>query len=182
MAGQALREMLNVALAFSGLFVAEDGTLGPGDKITTLAEAEKRARELQSDLEARGVHPDVLRFCRSEYLQDNYFHAVQEATKSVFDKLRGLTGRGDDGSDLVDAALAGRSPILAINPLATESEWSEQRGLVNLIKGAYGMFRNPTAHEARINWVMTKEDAEDLLSLASLIHRRLDKARRRDAP
>ncbi len=40
------------------------------------------------------------------------------------------------------------------------------------------MFRNPTAHEARVKWQMSKEDAEDLLSLASLIHRRLDGARR----
>ncbi len=38
------------------------------------------------------------------------------------------------------------------------------------------MFRNPTAHEARINWDMKKEDAEDLLSLVSLIHRRIDAA------
>jgi hypothetical protein len=34
------------------------------------------------------------------------------------------------------------------------------------------------AHEARINWPMTKEDAEDLFSLVSLIHRRLDAARK----
>lgn len=33
---------------------------------------------------------------------------------------------------------------------------------------------NPTAHEAKIHWSMTKADAEGLLSIASLIHRRLD--------
>jgi uncharacterized protein (TIGR02391 family) len=38
------------------------------------------------------------------------------------------------------------------------------------------MFRNPAAHEAKIFWEMTKEDAEDLLSLVSLIHRRIDAA------
>jgi len=47
---------------------------------------------------------------------------------------------------------------------------------VNLVKGTFGMFRNTTAHEARILWAMDKVDAEDLLSLASLIHRRLDSA------
>lgn len=30
--------------------------------------------------------------------------------------------------------------------------------------------------EARINWDMAKEDAEDLLTLLYLVHRRLDKA------
>jgi uncharacterized protein (TIGR02391 family) len=82
----------------------------------------------------------------------------------------------DDTATLVDKTLAGDSPILAINPLSTESERSEQRGFVNLVKGTFGMFRNTTAHEARILWTMDKADAEDLLSLASLIHRRLDSA------
>lgn len=38
------------------------------------------------------------------------------------------------------------------------------------------MFRNPTAHEARIRWDTSLEDAVDLLSQVSLIHRRLDTA------
>jgi hypothetical protein len=38
------------------------------------------------------------------------------------------------------------------------------------------MFRNVTSHEARIYWTMTRDDAEDLLSVTSLIHRRLDAA------
>jgi uncharacterized protein (TIGR02391 family) len=78
---------------------------------------------------------------------------------------------------LVDAALCGSAPLLAINALATESQRSEQSGFANLIKGTFGMFRNPSAHEARILWAMSKDDAEDLLSLASLIHRRLDAAK-----
>ena len=50
----------------------------------------------------------------------NYFHAVLEAAKSIFDKLRRLTGLTDDGASLVDKALSGASPLLAINNLATE--------------------------------------------------------------
>jgi uncharacterized protein (TIGR02391 family) len=66
--------------------------------------------------------------------------------------------------------------MLAINPLKSDSERSEQRGFANLIKGIFGMFRNPTAHAARIDWTMEKRDAEDLLSVVSLIHRRIDGA------
>lgn len=66
--------------------------------------------------------------------------------------------------------------MLAINSLSTESQKSEQRGFVNLLKGTFGMFRSTTAHEARILWAINKADAEDLLSLASPIHRRLDAA------
>ncbi|HBB86759.1 MAG TPA: TIGR02391 family protein [Blastocatellia bacterium] len=174
---EARRSNLNLALSFSGLAVDVSGNIISIKKAHTLSEAARRAEELQTNLRTRGVHPDVLRFCRAELVADNYFHAVLEVTKSIADKLRSKTGLSDDGADLVDKALAGNSPLLSINSLTTKSEKSEQSGFANLIKGTFGMFRNPTAHEARILWTMSKEDAEDLLTLASLIHRRLDNAR-----
>lgn len=174
---EPMRANLNRALAFSGLAVNAAGELISVDHAKTLSEAEQRANELRADLVRRGVHADVLRFCRAELVADNYFHAVLEASKSIADKLRTRTGLTDDGGKLVDAALCGPSPRLAINSLASESQRSEQSGFANLIKGTFGMFRNPSAHEARILWAMSKEDAEDLLSLASLIHRRLDAAK-----
>lgn len=116
----------------------------------------------------------MLQFCRAELLDQNYFHAVQEAVKSVAAKIRLKTGLTDDGGPLIDRALSGSPPMLAINNLSTISERSEQAGFANLVKGTFGMFRNPTAHEARINWTMTRADAEDLLTIVSMIHRRLD--------
>lgn len=74
----------------------------------------------------------------------------------------------------MDRAFGGQAPIITINGHASLSEKSEQKGFANLVKGTFGMFRNPTAHEARIHWVMTKEDAEDLMTIVSLIHRRFD--------
>lgn len=173
---EPLRSNLNRALAFVGLAIDASGKIDSAPKAQTLSEANQRAQELRADLTARGVHPDILRFCRAELVADNYFHAVLEATKSIADKLRSRTGLTDDGGQLVDRALGGDQPMMAINSLSTESQKSEQRGFANLVKGTFGMFRNTTAHEARILWVVTKTDAEDLLSLASLIHRRLDTA------
>jgi uncharacterized protein (TIGR02391 family) len=174
---EAMRANLNRALAFSGLAVSASGELNAVTRAETLLEAQRRADDLRADLTRRGVHPDVLRFCRAELVADNYFHAVLEATKSIADKLRAKSGLTEDGAKLVDATLCGSAPRVAINELTTESQRSEQSGFANLIKGVFGMFRNPTAHEARVLWAMNKEDAEDLLSLASLIHRRLDAAR-----
>ncbi len=174
---EPMRTNLNRALSFAGLAVDAAGTLSSAERARTLSEAERRAQELKDDLTARGVHPDVLRFCRAELVADDYFHAVLEATKSIADKLRARTGLADDGAVLVDRALGGDLPMLAINDLSSESERGEQRGFANLVKGVFGMFRNPTAHAPRIHWAMNKADAEDLLSLASLIHRRLDAAR-----
>lgn len=173
---EVLRRNVNCALAFSGLAVDAAGKVCSCAQAQTLSEASKRAQDLRDGLTTRGVHPDVLRFCRAELVGDNYFHAVLEATKSVADKLRSRSGLIDDGANLVDKTLAGDTPMLAINPLSTESQRSEQRGFANLVKGTFGMFRNTTAHEARILWAINRADAEDLLSLVSLIHRRLDSA------
>ena len=169
---------MNEALAFAGLVVAQSGELQSTDRVSTIGEAELRAQQLRSGLELRGVHPDVLAFCKAELLQDNYFHAVLEATKSVFEKVRRLSGQTADGATLIDRAFGGDAPILAINDLLTESERSEQKGFANLLKGLSGMFRNPTAHAPRVTWRMKEEDARDLLSTVSLVHRRLDNVRR----
>ncbi len=173
---EPMRALLNQGLAFAGLFVDETGNLNEAKTVQTLPEAQRRARDLKADLEGRGVHPDVLEFCRSELVVDNYFHAVQEAVKSVADKMRSRTGLTNDGATLVDRVLGGNPPLLAINSNISQSERSEQSGFANLVRGTFGMFRNPTAHEPRIKWEITKEDAEDLLTIVSLIHRRIDKA------
>jgi uncharacterized protein (TIGR02391 family) len=173
---EPLRSRLNESLAFMGLEVDAAGQLAKVDAAATISEAEKRARHLRADLVRRNVHPDVLAFCRPEWVSENYFHAVLEAVKSVGDKLRGRTGLTDDGATLINRALGGDSPMLAINPRLTKSEQDEQKGFCNLVIGTFGMFRNPTAHEAKLRWEMSLEDAEDLLSLVSLIHRRLDRA------
>ena len=174
---EPMRSNVNQALLFAGLMVTEAGELEKVDRAETLSDARRRAQELRVDLTSRGIHPDVLKFCREELLADNYFHAVLEAVKSVMGKLREKTGLTDDGNTLIDRSLTGDPPMLVINAFTTDSEKSEQKGFANLVRGTNGMFRNPTAHAPRIQWDMTKSDAEDLLSLVSLIHRRLDGAR-----
>ena len=170
------REEVNAVLAFRGLQFLPSGKYGRVPEARTLPEAERRATALRETLNQRDVHSDVLGFCRAELLEDNYFHAVLEAVKSIDAKIQRRTGLDTDGSELYDAAFGGSTPNLKINRFETKSHRSEQRGFVNLLKGLYGTFRNPTAHEARIEWQMSEEDALDLLSIASYAHRRIDKA------
>jgi uncharacterized protein (TIGR02391 family) len=54
----------------------------------------------------------------------------------------------------------------------------EQRGFMNLLKGLFGTFRNTAAHAPKITWKIDEQDALDILSLISLVHRRLDSATR----
>lgn len=174
-----MRMNLNEALYLTGLELGEDGCLREVEASRTLTEAERRADQLRAKLTARGVHSDVLRFCRAELVERNYFHAVLEASKSVADKIRNLSGLTNDGADLVQDALGlRRGPILAINSLQTDTEKGEQRGLVNLLVGVFGTFRNPTAHEARVYWPIDEADALDILSLLSLVHRPASHRRR----
>ncbi|MFC6671122.1 TIGR02391 family protein [Marinobacterium aestuariivivens] len=172
------RQRLNRVLWFEGLELEENGVVRKVSKVNTLSEAAERATKLKKSLLARKVHQDVLLFCREELLVDNYFHAVFEATKSIADKIRNKTGLTLDGAALVDEAFSfkGKVPHLALSSLETESQQSEQKGFCNLLKGVFGTFRNTAAHSPKITWKIEEQDALDILSTISLIHRRLDDA------
>ena len=173
-----IRTELNYVLSFEGFELNESGELKQADKVQTFDEAEARAQNLRKTLLDRKIHPDVLAFCRAELLVDNYFHAVFEATKSIAEKIRIKTNLTTDGAELIDQAFSykGKIPYLALNKLTTESEESEQKGFMNLLKGVFGTFRNTTAHAPKITWNIDEQDALDILSTVSLIHRKLDKA------
>jgi uncharacterized protein (TIGR02391 family) len=175
------RDQLNTVLAFSGLSVGEDGKVRWVKRATGLDEALQRASRLHAALVSRGVHADVLEFCKAELLQENYFHAVFEAMKSIAAKIRRISGLTSDGAELVNQAFAlGKDcrPILALNSLTTETDKGEQRGFANLLIGLFGTIRNPAAHNPKIEWPMAEQDALDILTTASLIHRKLDNAHR----
>jgi uncharacterized protein (TIGR02391 family) len=153
---------------------------GAGGGGRTISEAEERAGRLrgradpaQGPLRRAGLLP-------LELLQDgNYFHAVLEATKSVADKIRQKSGLARGRLEPVDQAFSlGQIgvPFLAFNSLQTDGERGEQSGLMNLMKGLFGTFRNPTAAAPKVSWRMSEDDALDLLSMASYVHRRLDLA------
>jgi uncharacterized protein (TIGR02391 family) len=173
------RSRLNTPLAFSGYQIDERGEIVSVSAAKTLMEAEQRANRLQSELRRRQVHPDVLKFCGAEWLQENYFHAVLEATKSVSEKIRAKSGLTGDAGELAQTAFSlGKAglPFLAFNSLRTDTERSEQSGLMNLFVGMFGTFRNVTAHGPKISWNISEQDALDLLTLVSFLHRRLDAA------
>lgn len=176
----ARKDRLNEVLAFCGMHLRDDGLPRRVPAAQSLSEAAQRANSLKAKLLARGVHDDVLAFCRSELLQLNYFHAVFEAIKSVAAKLRVLSSLDGDGAQLVQDVLGGSAPPIIINDYATTSDRSEQRGFVNLLVGLFGAVRNPLAHRTRLEWPMSEPDALDILTLTSYIHRKLDSAKPRE--
>jgi len=169
------RQHLNKILLFSGLEYGSDGQFRQVNAVTTVDEAEKRVQTIRAKLKGRTVHPEVLKYCRAELMQDNYFHAVFEATKGLFQRIRDMTGVQLDGAALIDHVFAIERPLLALNSLQTEKERSEHKGFALLLKGCFGAIRNPCAHEPRILW-KGEDDAVDYLTLISLLHRKLDDA------
>ena len=169
------RQAVNITLSYLGYEFRDDGKFHRCSPAKSLSEAEARADRMRSLLSQRNIHPDVLEFCRAELLQNDCFHAVLEACKSVTAKIRDRTGLKSDGAQLVQDTFGGSIPLLKINAFTTETEKGEQRGFVNLAKGLFGTFRNPTAHEARILWPLSEEDALDLFALASYVHRRIER-------
>lgn len=170
---------LNVALSFTGMKLTETNTFVQIQKSETLSDAQRLATNFKTKLEQRNTHASILTYCTPELISNNYFHAVLEASKSVAAVIRQKSGLNSDGVKLVEDAFGiGKKsyPILAINTLVSETEKSEHTGFMNLVIGLMGMFRNPTAHEPKISWPMSEQDALDIMSLISLIHRKLDDA------
>lgn len=170
------RSEVNKVLSFAGLQLAENGKFRPVEKSQTISDAQQKATLLMTKLESRNVHQDVIKYCKAELLVDNYFHAVFEATKSVADKLRNLTGLIDDGDALITATFNINNPLLKINDLRDDSKKSEQKGFANLLRGLFGMFRNTPAHVPSISWVIQEQDAIDIMTMLSMAHRRIDNA------
>ena len=167
---------VNRVLALKGINLRDDGELVHVPKSATVHEAQQRADRLRSELERRAVHLEVLRFCRTELMDKDYFHAVLEATKSLADKIRSLSGSKLDGSPLIDEALQTSQPVLLWNGLQTQSERSEHMGIAAMHKGIFSYFRNPTAHEPRILKPISEDEALEALTMISFLHRRLDSA------
>lgn len=167
---------LNKILLFSGLMINEKGQFITTSKATTINEATSKANHFRKILYDRNIHSDILKFCKPEIIENNYFHAVFEATKSIADKLRNLSGLSLDGNQLVYKVFDKNKPLIAINSLVSPSQINEQNGFKNLLLGIFSMFRNTTAHEAKIYWSISEQDAIDLLTTLSFIHRKLDNA------
>lgn len=169
------RRQLNAILVFDGLEITKEVKFRRVSAARTISEAERRAQILTGKLQGRKIHWEAMKFCKAELLQNNYFHAVFEATKSLAQRVRILTGLKCDGAALVDEAFSLKKPLLAFNALQTETEKSEHTGFAMLLKGCFSAVRNPLAHEPKILW-KGEDDAADYLTIISLLHRKLDEA------
>lgn len=173
---EARRHEINKRLAFIGAAISERGTLVRSEHAKTITEAQHRANRFKHKLQLQKAHPEIFKYCETEILDENYFHAVFESIKSISRRLRQMSNVHADGIALAEVAFSLKNPCIRINPLQTDTDKSEHNGFLNIIKGLFGLIRNPIAHEAKIKFPISEEDALDILSVVSLIHKKLDKA------
>lgn len=172
-----LRRGVNNQLAFVGYELKENGKFIEVTQASTISEVEVKTENLKQELDKRQTHREIFKYCKTELLQNNYFHAVLEAEKGLFNRIRDLSNIQQDGNKLIGEVFS-NNPILIINNFQTSSEKNEHTGFCNLLKGLCSMFRNPTAHEPKVEWVINEQDALEILGIISYCHRRLDNAQK----
>lgn len=171
------RDELTQILSLSGYAVREDGRVIRASRTSTASEASARSERLHQLLTARGAHAEVIRHCRPELLRKDCYAAVFEAVKGLGARMREKSGLDEDGRALVQATLRGKQPRVLLTDCSTVTERNEQQGIALLAEGIFAAFRNPAAHEPRLVWEVSEQDALDVLGTLSMIHRRLDNAR-----
>lgn len=169
-----LVESLNKVLLFLGCQINESGKLTQQERAKSLSEVDERVNHLKKELLNRNIHSEVYKYCVSDYLQKDYFDAINEAVKGCFDRVRKITGLTTDGCDLLNTAFSKNNPYIYFNKQQTESEWNEHNGLKELMFSLYHIVRNPLSHTPKIQWNILEERALDILGIVSFVHKYLD--------
>lgn len=177
-AAEHLHEELDTVLSIEAYGLTDDGRARKLARKATFEEARNKALSLREHLQKRGSHEEVLKHCREELLQDvsDYYELVFEAAKGLEDRIRLLSNSTLDGRNLPQNVLGSKNRTVPINSGATKTQRNEQDAVALFVEGVIAGFRNPQAHETRLRWTVTREDAQDVLGLLALIHRRLDTA------
>lgn len=130
-----------------------------------------KARRTFGELE---LHPEIARACTKLFTDGHYAESVEAACK-VLDMLVKLRSMRTDpsGTELMQLVFSPKSPILRFNDQQTESEKSEQQGMMYLFAGAMLAIRNPRAHGLVKDH---PENAISYLSFLSMLAKSLDRA------
>ena len=121
------------------------------------------------------LHPAIRKNCYDQFRNGHLREAVLNSVMAVFDRIRKLTGIDADGEQLINKAFSVTDPYLILSELESESGQSDQKGFMQIFRGAFQGIRNPKAHS--LSHDLTEQKAAQYLVFASLLARRLDEAR-----
>lgn len=121
------------------------------------------------------LHPAITKSSYDLYRNGHLREAVLNSITALFDVIRGRTNSPEDGERLIGRAFSIENPLLIFSELETESGQNDQKGFMQILKGAYQGIRNPKAHSMTHD--LTQLKAAQYLVLASLLARRVDEAK-----
>lgn len=173
-----LLEETNKVLLFAGLMIDQSGKLIDVPQAQSLTEVDNRVNRMKKALYDRSIHPEVQKYCISDYLRADYYDAVFEAAKGLAERVRHISGLTSDGSALFQTAFSQKDPYVFFNSMKTDSERSEFSGLKELLDAIFHLVRNPAAHTPKVNWKVEEAKALDILTLISFAHKYLDECHR----
>jgi uncharacterized protein (TIGR02391 family) len=121
------------------------------------------------------LHGGIIAASYKPFLDGHLREAVLNSILAIGDQLRARTGLRIDGDDLIGRALSLTDPYLILSELDTESDRNDQKGFMQILKGAFRGVRNRKAHSLAHD--LTEQTAAQYLVFASLLARRIDEAK-----
>jgi uncharacterized protein (TIGR02391 family) len=122
------------------------------------------------------LHPRIGQRVEQQFLLGEFEQAVFIATKEIEVRVRELSGQSNSvlGTDLMALAFSPKKP----GPLTdTSADPGEQVAMMELFKGAIGLFKNPSSHRP-VNYE-NPTIASEVVLFADLLHRLLDQVEER---
>ncbi len=161
-------------------------SLGGEDALEQFTPVIKALHELVPDyplLHWRHLHTALRDRIRSYYEHGQYGEAASQGVLIYCEIIRTLTGRTDDGTELVNRVFGSLPfsplPELQLNDLSTDSYKNIQVGQGHLSRGIVTGFRNPILHapiDTIVPTLFSELDCLNILSLASYLMKRLNGA------
>lgn len=167
---------INSVLLFMGCEVSRSGKVKIVKKATTIDEVQERINALENEAKKRSVHSEVLKYCKREYLDKDYFHAQFEASKGLFQRIKELINQNVDGAKLINGVFSTDEPMLILPnlKLTERTDKDEFLGYKHLFEYVLNAIRNPEAHTPRILASEELGECLDNFVIISRCHRFLD--------
>lgn len=167
---------INKVLIFKGFEINDAGKVVIIQKVTSFKDAQLRLKSLKERMKDLDIHPLVLKYCSEELLKENYFHAILEASKGIFFRIREMSGSTLDSGKLIEECFNKKDPTIIINgnKIQSDGELSAYQGLKHLLLSIAQLYRNTNAHSLKLYNPNDINDAVTALTLMSLAHNLLD--------
>lgn len=99
-------------------------------------------------LDTVDLHPQIKDAVYKLFKDGHYANAIEDGCKTLELLVKIKSGRHDlSGTDLMHQVFSHKNPILKFNDLKSETDSSEQQGMMFLYAGAMLALRNPRAHQ-----------------------------------